>query len=252
MDLLLQSIIVAVAIWLIFFDKYVTQFFTYRPIVVGTIVGALMGNIVIGLEVGTIIELMFLGQIFVGTALPPEETFSTGIAAAFGVLTGNAAIAIATALPLAVLGQMAMYFRNMVLSEITGKRVEASARALNTRGIFFWGQVMPNIFNLLLFALPTFLAIYFGAGVVQQVIDAIPTVIVDGLVVGGFMIGAVGLALLLQSIRAKGIWPYFLVGFFLASYLKIGMIGITVAAIICVAIAYYNERRQDELVAQGA
>ena len=73
-----------------------------------------MGNLRMGLEVGCIIELMFLGQIFVGTALPPEETFSTGIAAAFACISGNTAVALATS-HLAILGQMAMYFRNMFM-----------------------------------------------------------------------------------------------------------------------------------------
>lgn len=105
-NLLLKAIMVSIFMWITFFDKYVTQFFTYRPIVVGPIVGAIMGDINIGLQVGCTIELMFLGQVFVGTALPPEETFSTGIAAAFACISGNQQLALATALPLAILGQM--------------------------------------------------------------------------------------------------------------------------------------------------
>ena len=85
--LFIKAVLVALVMWLIFLDKYVTQFFTYRPLVVGPIVGLIMGNLRMGLEVGCIIELMFLGQIFVGTALPPEETFSTGIAAAFACIS---------------------------------------------------------------------------------------------------------------------------------------------------------------------
>ena len=107
-NLLLKAIMVSIFMWITFFDKYVTQFFTYRPIVVGPIVGAIMGDINIGLQVGCTIELMFLGQVFVGTALPPEETFSTGIAAAFACISGNQQLALATALPLAILGQMGM------------------------------------------------------------------------------------------------------------------------------------------------
>lgn len=38
-NLLLKAIMVSIFMWITFFDKYVTQFFTYRPIVVGPIVG---------------------------------------------------------------------------------------------------------------------------------------------------------------------------------------------------------------------
>lgn len=241
--LLVKAILVAGLMWLIFFDKYVTQFFTYRPIIVGPLVGLIMGNLSMGLEVGVIIELMFLGQVFVGTALPPEETFSTGIAAAFACITGSSTVALATALPLAVLGQSAMYFRNMVLCVWTGNRVEAHARKLDYKGIWFYGQIVPHLFNLVLFAIPTFLAIYFGAATVQSIINAIPAVIISGIRVGGGIIGAVGLALLLKSIHTKGIWHYFFIGFFLVSYLNINQIGITIIAAICVAFAYYADKR---------
>lgn len=245
-NLLLSSILVALVMWLIFFDKYVTQFFTYRPIVVGPVVGLIMGDVGIGLQVGVIIELMFLGQIFVGTAVPPEETFSTAIAAAFAVISGDTVIALATALPIAVLGQMGMYFRNMVLTVWSGKKVEDSAKNLNLKGMFFYGQVMPHIFNFILFSVPIFLAIYFGADVVQAIINAIPEVIVDGLTVGGLMIGAVGLALLLKSINSKGIWFYFLIGFFFSSYLDINPLGITIIAVICVAIAIASDKKLEK------
>ncbi|GHH98627.1 PTS mannose/fructose/sorbose/N-acetylgalactosamine transporter subunit IIC [Neobacillus kokaensis] len=248
-NLLLSSILVALVMWLIFLDKYVTQFFTYRPIVVGPLVGFIMGDVGIGLQVGVIIELMFLGQVFVGTALPPEETFSTGIATAFAVISGSTVVALATALPLAVLGQMAMYFRNMVLTVWTGKKVEDAAKRLSLKGMWFYGQIMPNLFNLVLFAVPTFLAIYFGAETVQAIIDAVPKVIVDGLTVGGQMIGAVGLALLLKSINTKGIWHYFLIGLFFSSYLNINPIGITLIAVICVAMAYFTDKRHEKEVA---
>lgn len=250
--LLIKAILVALVMWLIFIDKYVTQFFTYRPLVVGPIVGLIMGDLRIGLEVGCIIELMFLGQIFVGTALPPEETFSTGIAAAFAVISGNTAVALATALPLAVLGQMAMYFRNMVLSVWTGNRVEHAANNLNTKGMWFYGQIMPNVFNFILFAIPTFLAIYFGADVVQNIINAIPQVVINGLTAGGKMIGAVGLALLLKSIHAKGIWHYFLIGFFFSSYLNINPVGITLLAVFFVGLAFYRDKKIEEEVGGNA
>ena len=78
-----------------------------------------------------------------------------------------------------------------------------------------------------------------GAAYVQGIIDAIPDKIITGLSVGGNMIGAVGFALLLNSIKAKKFWPFCMLGFFMASYLGINMVGIALLAVICVAMYYY-------------
>lgn len=61
MSLLVKAVLVALVTWLTFFDKYCTQFFTYRPIVIGPIIGLIMGDLKMGLMVGCTIELMFLG-----------------------------------------------------------------------------------------------------------------------------------------------------------------------------------------------
>lgn len=241
MSLFVQAILVAVVTWVTFFDKYCTQFFTYRPIFIGPVIGLIMGDLKMGLMVGCTIELMFLGQVFVGTALPPEETFSTIIATAFACLSGSTEIALATALPLAILGQIGIYFRNMVLCVWTQHRLEDAVQRGNRRGIVMNCLVLPNVFNFILFSVPVFLAIYLGAGPVQAMINVIPKVIIDGLAVGGGMIGAVGLALLLKCINVKHIWYYFVIGFFFSSFLNINPIGITLIAVVCVAVAYYRE-----------
>lgn len=242
--LLTKAIVLMLITWLMFIDKYCTQFFTFRPVVIGPIIGFVLGNLEISLQVGCMIELMFLGQVFVGTALPPEETFSTILAVSFACLTGSIEIALATALPLAVLGQMGMYFRNMVLCVWTGHNLEDAVKKHDLKGITLNCLILPNLFNLVLFALPVFLAVYFGAELIQNIISVIPQSIITGLAVGGNMIGAVGLSLLMKSVNFSKMWYFFLVGFFFASYLHIGNIGMTLLAIICVAFAYYSDKEQ--------
>ena len=244
--LLAKALIVALFTWITFADKYITQFFTYRPIILGPIIGLLMGNLRTGLEVGVMIELMFLGSVFVGTALPPEETFSTIIATALAVIAGGETeVAVATALPIALLGQFAMYLRNMVLTVWTQNRLEKAVAKHNVKGIYVNSLVLPNVFNAFLFAIPVFLAIYFGAGAVQKIIDFIPPVIMQGLAAGGKMIGAVGLALLLKAIASKQLWPFFFIGFFIAAYLKVNIIGVTMVAAVCVALFYYFKVKKE-------
>jgi Phosphotransferase system, mannose/fructose/N-acetylgalactosamine-specific component IIC len=240
MSLFMQAFLVAVFVTIAFIDSHTTQIHIFRPVVVGPVVGLIMGDVQTGFAVGITVELMFLAVIFVGTAVPPNPTISTAIATGIAILAGGGTdIAVATALPVSFIGQVAETVQNSVINVFFMHRVERAAEKLDTKGIVANNLILPMAVNALLYGVPTFLAIYFGAAYVQGIIDAIPDKIITGLSVGGNMIGAVGFALLLNSIKAKKFWPFCMLGFFMASYLGINMVGIALLAVICVAMYYY-------------
>lgn len=240
MNLFMQAFLVALFVTIAFIDSHTTQIHIFRPVVVGPVVGLIMGDVQTGFAVGITVELMFLAVIFVGTAVPPNPTISTAIATGIAILAGGGTdIAVATALPVSFIGQVAETVQNSVINVFFMHRVERAAEKLDTKGIVANNLIFPMAVNALLYGVPTFLAIYFGAAYVQGIIDAIPDKIITGLSVGGNMIGAVGFPLLLNSIKAKKFWPYCMLGFFMASYLGINMVGIALLAVICVAMYYY-------------
>ena len=53
------------------------------------------------------------------------------------------------------------------------------------------------------------------------------------------MVGAVGFALLLSSIKNRTMWPFLFLGFFFAAYLKINMVGIALLAVVFAALYFY-------------
>jgi len=240
MSLWLQALLVALFVTITFIDAHMTQIHIFRPIFVGPVVGLIMGNVQTGLTVGVTVELMFLAVIFVGTAVPPNPTISTAIATGIAILGGGGTeLAVATALPISFIGQMAETFQNSVINVWFMHRVDKAVEERNPKSIVLNNTILPMAMNALLYGVPTFLAIYFGADYVKMIIDAIPFKLITGLSVGGAMIGAVGFALLLNSIKSKKLWTFFLLGFFFASYLNINMIGIALLAVICVAMYYY-------------
>lgn len=252
MSLFMQAFLVALFVTIAFIDSHTTQIHIFRPVVVGPVVGLIMGDVATGFSVGVTVELMFLAVIFVGTAVPPNPTISTAIATGIAILAGGGTdIAVATALPVSFIGQIAETVQNSVINVWFMHRVEKAVEKLDTKGIVLNNLVFPMAINGLLYGVPTFLAIYFGASYVQGIIDAIPDKIITGLSVGGNMIGAVGFALLLGSIKAKKFWPFCLLGFFVASYLEINMIGIAVLAVICVSMYYYFFIEASNEVKQG-
>ena len=244
MSLLIQAILVSLIVWIGFLDKAFLHSFIYRPICIGPLVGLVMGDLSIGLQVGASVELMFLAVVFVGVAIPPDEVLSSAIATAFACLAGNTEIGIATALPIAVIGQIFRQTRNTTIYELTQRKVEQAAAEANPKGIILWTSIIPSFVEYVLFGLPAFIAVYFGASYVQAIIDFIPEKVISGIAAGGGLIGAVGVALLLSTIKSRQAWPYFLVGFFFASYLGVNMIGIAVGAGVCVALTYYAEKKE--------
>jgi len=244
MQIFFQALLVSIIVWVGFLDKAFLHIFIYRPIVIGPLVGLVFGDLSMGLQVGVAIELMFLAIVFVGTAIPPDEVISAGVATALACLAGNAEVGIATALPIALIGQIFRQTRNSTIYEWTVKQVEKAAAKANPKGIILWTSVIPSFIEYILFGLPSFVAVYFGASYVQAFIDFIPAWLVSGIAAGGGLIGAVGVALLLGTVKDKTVWPYFVIGFFFASYLGVNMIAVACIAVVCVALNYYKDKRE--------
>jgi PTS system mannose-specific IIC component len=90
------------------------QFMISRPIVVGPLTGFLLGDAMVGLEIGMLLELLWLGRLPVGAAIPPDDTQvavgATVLAFAMGHLLGFEGMPIVllcvlTAIPLGKCGQ---------------------------------------------------------------------------------------------------------------------------------------------------
>lgn len=251
MNLFLQALMTSIIVWLGFLDKAFLHTFFYRPIIIGPMVGLVFGDFATGLEVGVSVELMFLAVIFVDTAIPPDETISAGLAAALACATGSVEVGIATALPISFVGQIFRQTRNSTIYEFTQRQVDKAAAEANPRKVVLWTSIIPSIFEYIFFGLPVFVGVYFGASYVQAFIDVIPSWLIDGISAGTGLLGAVGVALLLGSVKNKSAWPYFIVGFFFASYLGVNMIGVALVAIVCVAMNYYMDKRSLESEGYG-
>lgn len=220
-------------------DEQTVQLQTTRPIITGPVVGLMLGDLQTGLVVGATVELMFLAVIFVGTAVPPDPTLSAALATAFAVFAGGGTeVAIASAIPVALIGQIITTVQYSFVNVAFMHIGEKYANKAIPQGIA-WSNALPLLMNFIFYGVPAFLAVYFGAEYVTPFIESIPDKIIDGLAVGGGMIGAVGFALLLTTIKGKSLWPYFVIGFIFAAYLGVNSMGIGILAITAAALHFY-------------
>lgn len=207
-----------------------------RPLLIAPVVGLIMGNLEAGLIIGATLEVMWMGVGNVGAYSAPDMISGTcigtalGIASGSGSATGGAEIAVALAVPTSLLAQqlLVLYRSGIVaLNPIADKWAETG----DFKKIFRINYV-PLVIAFLVRAVPTFIAIYLGAGVIDTIVAALPAVIMDGLSVASKLIPAVGIGLLmLMMLKKPELWMFLLAGFTLAVYLKLAILPITLLAL---------------------
>ncbi len=223
-----------------------------RPIVVSPVIGALLGDLQTGVLVGATLELVFMGAIQIGAAVPPDVLVGAGLGTAFAIQSGQGAdIALALALPIAILAQSLKVVVFIVRSWFMDLAMSL-AEAGDIRKMH-----MLNIGGLLLqcfmYFSVGFVAVLFGSPAVEAFVNSIPQAILNGLSVAGGLLPAVGFALLLLPMMDKRNVLYFILGFILVSYLKLPVMAITILGIVLAFIICYEKGvGGDQVTAQTA
>ena len=237
--LFVQALLVALWVTWAMIDEQTLQLQTTRAIITGTVVGIIMGDLKTGLIVGATVELMFLASVFVGTAVAPDVTLSAAIATAIAVLSGGGTeVAIATAIPVALIGQTMNTLQYSVVNVAILHWVERGSKKGDLNRVR-WGNYIALELNAVFYGLPTFFAVFYGAEYVVAFIDKLPTTLLAGFANGGGMLAAVGFGMLLTTIKCKKLWPYFVIGYIAAAFLGINNVGIGVIAVACVFLHNY-------------
>lgn len=214
-----------------------------RPIVVSPIVGFALGDLQTGVMVGATLELVFMGAIQVGAAVPPDVLVGAGLGTAFAIMSGKGPeVALTLALPIAILAQSLKVIVFIMRSWFMDLAMKL-AKDANIKGMF-----MLNIAGLLLqmamYFIVAFVAITFGSSAVEAFVNNIPQIIMKGLETAGKLLPAVGFALLLQPMMTGKNFIYFIFGFILISYLKLPVLAVTIIGIVIAYIVTYEMKQQ--------
>ena len=157
------------------------------------------------------------------------------------------ATAITLAVPTSILAQQLLVLIETVNCSLNGwaKKLADNADVKGT----YWLTWPPALLYGFTRAFPTFLALQFGAGAIQQAINDLPKFIINGLSTAGSIIPSVGIALLMMTmLKKRELWMFVILGFVLSSYLKLDILPITLIAIV---FAFLYERATRELANQA-
>lgn len=230
---LFQSLLIALWAGYCSYDDQGPQMLR-RPLLVGPIVGLILGDLTTALIVSATLELMWMGlgnmagyqtpDMIVGTIVGTTFAITTGQTSAEGIATG-----VATATAVAILVQ-----QFNLLFTFVRQFFAPWADKLALTGEFdslLKINIASAILQFLIRFVPTFLIVYLGGGVVEQVMSAIPADILTGLSKASAILPAVGLSILMTIIMKKGMWGFLIFGFVLNAYLKMDILGVTLISL---------------------
>ncbi|MBB6696520.1 PTS mannose/fructose/sorbose/N-acetylgalactosamine transporter subunit IIC [Clostridium algidicarnis] len=233
---LMVGLVLAV-LWLI--EKLGGTPMVIRPIVVSPIVGFVLGDLQSGILIGATLELIFMGAIQIGAAVPPDVLVGAGLGTAFAILSGKGPeVALALALPIAILAQSLKVIVFIVRSWFMDFAMKLASEA-NIKGLVtlnFAGLLL----QCLMYFIVAFVAITFGSSAVETFVAGIPKTVMNGLVVAGGLLPAVGFALLLQPMMTSKNIIYFILGFILISYANLPILAITMFGIVLAFVITYE------------
>lgn len=193
------------------------------PVFAGLISGLIMGDIKTGLIIGGGLQLVVLGVGTFGGASRIDATSGAVLATAFSVAQGiDPEIAISTiAVPVAAL---------LVYTDILGRfsttffahRIDAAVERFDYKGIernYLLGAIPWALSR----ALPVFLALAFGSGLVETLVNFVNEVkwLADGLTLAARMLPGLGFAILLHYLPIKRNLHYLALGFGLTAMLTV-------------------------------
>lgn len=208
-----------------------------RPLICGTLVGLVMGDVVQGCIIGAAISLPYLAYISAGGTVPMDP----GIAGTLGTALAMAAnaspeVAVSMAVPIGLLGTV-IWIAHMTVDISFLHMIDKAAQKLSSKKIERIQMFVPQLFLILISVIPVFIISYFGSGAVKSVLDALEGRPLHVLEVIGGVLPALGVAMILKAIMSKTTAVFYFLGFILAVYLKLPIIAVSILAFI-VAFIY--------------
>lgn len=241
----IQIILILIVAFLAGVEGILDQFHFHQPILACTLIGLVTGEVVPSLILGGTLQLIALGWANIGAAVAPDAALASVASAIILVLGGQGeagvASSIAIAVPLAVAGLLLTIFVRTLATGVV-HIMDNAAKEGNIRKIEIW-QIIAICMQGLRIAIPAGLIIAVGAGPVRSLLEAMPVWLTDGLAIGGGMVVAVGYAMVINMMATREVWPFFAIGFVLATVLDITLVGLGIIG-VSLALIYLALSKQ--------
>ncbi|MBV4425799.1 PTS mannose/fructose/sorbose/N-acetylgalactosamine transporter subunit IIC [Clostridium tyrobutyricum] len=250
--MLVQAILVAISVFICVGGAELAGLtMLNRPIVIGSVVGLLLGDLNTGILIGASLEAVFMGVVNIGGAQAAEPGIATAVGVAFAIMVGGGAkVALTLAIPVGILG---LQIKNLLYIFLAGffapvfdkLAAKGEEHKIITLHFGIWAV------NWFLYSLVAFFGILLGSNAVQALLNSIPTFILNGLTICGNLLPAVGMAMLLKLLWNNKICVFFFLGFILVAYLKLPLVALAALGTIVAIVIGSNDYDKSQLAKAG-
>ena len=211
----------------------------YRPIVAGLIVGIILGDPAQGALIGAAINLVYLGFISAGGAIPGDPALAGYVGTTIAIAGGlDYGAALALAVPIGLLGTVIWNARMTVNAGFVHMADKAADEA-DIAGVIRASILWPQLWLFLITAVPVSIAVYLGTGFIADLINSFPVWILNGLAIAGGVLPAIGIAMNMKFIFRGSAMPYFFIGYLAMVVLGSSMSIMLLAGLgLCAAILH--------------
>ena len=241
---ILVALIATCSSW--WFSHIITRTWLY-PIWSGFLVGLVMGRPMEGMMLAAAINLPYIGFITAGGSMPGNAMFAGSVGTAFGLVSGLPVEQVMTISVL--LGSVAVMAWNayMTINSVWVHMAEKAAAKGNLKMVRFFNYVPSFFVSFILNGIPALLIVIYGKAAGEW-LAAMPQWIMDGFALVGGILPALGVGMLLNFMGQKKILPFFFLGFFLAQFLGLNTMAVTVfGASIAFILYLFGEKKETEV-----
>lgn len=203
-----------------------------RPLVAGTLIGWILGDVQTGVLAGAAVQAMYIGLVTPGGAMPADINFAAYIGIPLALVSnGSPEYAVTLALPLSFIG-VAIFNLTMSLNAFFVHKGDKYAEEGNVKGIALM-NIMGTLPTFILRFSIIFLACYYGAPFAEELTQVMPEILGKIFIALGGILPSVGFALLLQqSLKENKMIVFYLLGFVISASLNMTILSITTLAIV--------------------
>lgn len=209
------------------------EFQFHQPLVACTLIGLVTGHPTEGIILGGSLQMIALGWANIGAAVAPDAALASIASSIIMVLAleggkTDPANAINTSIALAIPLSVAGLFLTMIARTIAIPLVHAmdSAAQEANFGVISVLQLVGIAMQGLRIAVPAAALCFLPAAAVTSILNQMPAWLAGGMAVGGGMVAAVGYAMVINMMSSREVWPFFILGFVMASIKELTLIGL--------------------------
>lgn len=236
---LIQGILLALAAVIQGVDFWLEGLYIFRPIIVSTMAGIILGDVQTGLVVGGVTELAFAGLTPAGGTQPPNPILAGVMGVVLAHTTGAAPqAAMALALPFSLLMQYIILFFYSSFSFFM-RQLDTAVEEVDTAAISRINFMATGIVAVS-YGVVVFLCGYLAQTPMKEFLAALPEWLTHGFEVIGGILPAIGFAMLLNTMLKREFMPFLLIGFVIATFLNYSNLLPVAVVGLALALVVYN------------